>query len=1059
MASPICHSQNHHQQAISSMSLKVANNKTKAKNRKSLATQLTWLSILVVTLVAFSLGSGLIYIAAQAQRDSAFRLQQNIALQAAQLISGYIGKAVDRLRFYLDNSQLASMPALQQKASLDDLLITSLPLFSQLAILDKHGEETAKVSRFHTFLPEEMANQVSNPAFITAIGGETYIGTVAFLGNTGLLSVSVALPIRGPSSKINGVLIAAVNVHHLWQQVARIKVGQSGYAFLVDRNGKFVAYQKLAEVLQRHGEDMQNMRPVADFIASERDIVGQVHEYEGLIGEEVIGVYAPVKGTDWAVLIEQPASEAYAGIIRMQNYLFALAFAGIIMAGGLGYFISRRIIGPIRALTEAAQLFGSGDLHTEFVSVKRQDEVGVLSHAFQVMQKELKELYAGLKTKVIELETMQRALHKSELKYRSIFENATEGIFQSTPEGRYLSVNPALSKMMGYESPQEMIDQVRDISSQLYVNPEDRKALQSALKEHGKIEGYEVMQKRKDGSTIILSLNSHLVHDSDSSTIYYEGTVKDITLKRKAEEEQEKAWSMLQAAITQSPSGIVIAEAPDGEITLANPQALNIRGGEETTLTHIDFSQYTRNWQLFDKDGNVFPSEDLPLTRAIVNGETTINKEMIIRNEYGEDRWIFVNAAPIRNKAGDITSGIAVFQDVTDLKRTEEARAKLESQLRQAQKMEAVGTLAGGIAHDFNNILSAIMGYGELAQLASEEGQNNHRHLDQIVKAAERAKSLVKQMLTYSRRSEMELRPVDINLLVTRSFGMLERAIPKMININSNLSDDLALVKADSTLMEQVIMNLANNASDAMPDGGRLTFETSLIDLDLDYIDDQLEIAPGRYVLLTVTDTGQGMDKETLEKIFDPFFTTKDIGKGTGLGLSTVFGITKEHGGHISCYSEPGLGTTFKIYLPVMQVSRDDLSVQNIPSQDALGGNETILLVDDEEAIRELGAELLENMGYRVIKASSGEEALEYYRQANDEVDLVVLDLGMPGMGGHKCIKALLEISPGLKVLIASGYSANGTVADTLRQGAAGYIPKPFRRNDLLNTVRNILDD
>ncbi len=1026
--------------------------------RKSLATQLTWVSILMVTLVAFALGAGLIAIAANAQRESAFRLQQHTAERAAQLISGYIGKAADRLRFYLDNTQLASMTQAQQKISLDSLLITSLPLFSQVSLLDQSGDEIAKLSRFHTFLPEELISQAGSHAFTVTMGDEQYIGPVAFLGNTGLLSVSVALPVRRQTSELVGVLIAAVNVHHLWQEVSRIRIGNTGYAYLVDTNGQFVAYQKLAEVLQRHGEDMHRMPPVADFIANNKDSVGEVYEYKGLADEEVIGVYARIKGTDWAVLIEQPTQEAYAGLIRMQNYLFALAFIGIILAGGLGYFISRRLIGPIRALTAAAQRFGTGDLETEFVGVNRQDEVGILSHAFQVMQEELKKLYAGLKHKVVELETMQKALHKSELKYRSIFENATEGIFQSTPEGRYLSVNPALSKMFGYQSPQEMIDLVEDISLQLYAKPDDRKAFQTALKQDGLIEGFEVEQQRKDGSKVFCSVNAHIVHDSDGSIIYYEGTIKDITLKRRAEEEREKAWSMLEAAITQSPAGIVIAEAPDGTITLANPQALNIRGAEEQDLTNIDFNQHASKWQIFSNEGKPFPPEDLPLTRAILHGETTLNKEMIIRNERGEDRWVYVNASPIRSKAGNITSGIAVFQDITDLKRTEEARVKLESQLRQAQKMEAIGTLAGGIAHDFNNILSAIMGYGELAHLAAKAGQDNAHHLDQIVKAAVRARSLVKQMLTYSRRSEMEFKPVDINQLVTSSMKMLTSAIPKMISINTKLAEDLDLVNADATLMEQVVFNLANNASDAMPEGGRLMFETSLVALDQAYIDDHLEMAPGKYLLLMVTDTGQGMDKETQDKIFDPFFTTKEIGKGTGLGLSTVFGIVKEHGGHISCYSEPGLGTTFKTYLPVLPTSQDAITNQDTPLQTAPGGHETLLLVDDEEAIRELGAEILEDVGYRVIKAASGEEALEYYGRFREEVDLVILDLGMPGMGGHKCIKALLETNPALKVLIASGYSANGKVADTLKQGAAGYIAKPFRRSDLLHSVRNVLD-
>jgi PAS domain S-box-containing protein len=406
------------------------------------------------------------------------------------------------------------------------------------------------------------------------------------------------------------------------------------------------------------------------------------------------------------------------------------------------------------------------------------------------------------------------------------------------------------------------------------------------------------------------------VRGSDGVIEYYEGTIRDISAKKMAEEEKNRVWSMLQAAINQSPAGIVIADAPDGAIRLANPQALKIRGASEEGLVDIDFSQHSNKWQVFRADGTLCPPEELPLTRAITKGESVVNREMIMRNQNGEDRWILTNAAPIKNMAGEITSGIVVFQDVTDLKMAEEAKTKLESQLRQAQKMEAIGTLAGGIAHDFNNILSAIMGYGELAQLAAGKGGDSSRHLEQIVKAAERARGLVKQMLTFSRRSETELHPADINDLVTHSVVILERAIPKMIDIQTRLAGDLKLVKADATQIEQVIMNLANNAADAMPDGGRLVFETKMVSLDEDYVENHLEIKPGKYVRLSVTDTGHGMDSKTLEKIFDPFFTTKEMGRGTGLGLASVYGIIKNHSGYIEVASQPNQGTTFYIYLP-----------------------------------------------------------------------------------------------------------------------------------------------
>jgi CheY-like chemotaxis protein len=272
------------------------------------------------------------------------------------------------------------------------------------------------------------------------------------------------------------------------------------------------------------------------------------------------------------------------------------------------------------------------------------------------------------------------------------------------------------------------------------------------------------------------------------------------------------------------------------------------------------------------------------------------------------------------------------------------------------------------------------------------------------------------------------------------------------------LAPDLELINADPNQMEQVIMNLATNAADAMPDGGQLVIETQNLTLSEEYSRGHLEVRPGRYVLLMVSDTGHGITPQTLEHIFDPFFTTKDVGKGTGLGLSTVYGIVKGHGGHVYCYSEPGLGTTFKVYLSVYQPeAATPPREMNLPKH-LLQGKETILLVDDEQALRDLGSHTLAAKGYRVLTASSGEECLDICRAQGSGIDLVLLDLGMPGMGGHKALKAILAINPKAKVVIASGYSANGLVKASLESGAAGFVAKPFRQLDLLATIRSVLD-
>lgn len=399
-----------------------------------------------------------------------------------------------------------------------------------------------------------------------------------------------------------------------------------------------------------------------------------------------------------------------------------------------------------------------------------------------------------------------------------------------------------------------------------------------------------------------------------------------------------------------------------------------------------------------------------------------------------------------------------LLDDITEQVQAEQEKTRLEAQLRQAQKMEAIGTLAGGIAHDFNNILSAIIGYTELAKLTADDEGRGSEELDQVLNAAEKARNLVKQILTFSRKDLTEVIPLNLNQVIRQSLKLLERTLPKMIEIEVLLAPNLKMVKADPNQMGQVLLNLAANAHDAMPDGGRLVIETRNILISEEKSRQTLDILPGPYVQLTVSDTGTGMDAHTLEHLFEPFFTTKEVGKGTGLGLSTVYGIIKAQGGVVHCTSQPDRGTIFKIYLPVLEAEGVEAPSQDDSRTLVLGGAETILLVDDEAALRDVGRRILEGSGYTVITAASGEEALDLFLGLGDGLDLTVLDLGMPGMGGHKCLQRLLEHNPKAKVIIASGYSADGPVRDSLSSGALDYVPKPFRREVLLAKIRSVLD-
>jgi two-component system, cell cycle sensor histidine kinase and response regulator CckA len=370
--------------------------------------------------------------------------------------------------------------------------------------------------------------------------------------------------------------------------------------------------------------------------------------------------------------------------------------------------------------------------------------------------------------------------------------------------------------------------------------------------------------------------------------------------------------------------------------------------------------------------------------------------------------------------------------------------------------MEAVGNLAGGIAHDFNNLLQAVMGYSELLLGAKKQGDPEIDDLQRIYDSGKRGADLVKSLLMFSRKVQPEFCPVDLNNEIVQVQKLLSHSIPKNIKIDLRLSGALETVLADPSQVGQVIMNLGVNARDSMPDGGTLTIETANVELDKDYCAVHLEVKPGPYALLTVSDSGHGMDMQTLTHIFEPFFTTKEVGKGTGLGLATVFGIVKQHGGHITCYSEPGFGTTFKIYFPVIKKEGNpEFSTTESPVQ---RGTETILLVDDEESLRKLGSRILNEYGYLVMTASNGKEALELYHREGAGISLIILDLIMPEMDGKKCLEELLRVNPNARVVLASGYSEAGPAIGTTPGGAKGYIQKPYNLSQLLTTIREILD-
>ncbi len=515
-------------------------------------------------------------------------------------------------------------------------------------------------------------------------------------------------------------------------------------------------------------------------------------------------------------------------------------------------------------------------------------------------------------------------------------------------------------------------------------------------------------------------------------------------------QESEKKYREL----VENANSIIMRMSIKGNITFFNEFAQRFFGYTEEEI----LGKYA--------EGTILPkglTTRRGLAELIKSFQRDPERQLVSENEGilrdGERVWIAWTYRPIFDADGRLIEMLCIGNDITALRRSGQEKEQLQTQLQAAQKMEAIGTLAGGIAHDFNNILQTILGYTQILLMQNKPHDPEYEKLDIINRSARRASDLTKRLLIFSRKMEAKLRPVALNDEVVQVSKMLERTIPKMIDIELNMAPDLKVISADPVQVEQIMMNLAINARDAMPDGGKLTFKTRNIVLDEEYCRKHLGPSPGEYVLLSVSDTGHGFDKETQQHLFEPFFTTKKPGEGTGLGLSVVYGIVKNHKGYFMCQSEPDQGATFEVYFPVIEQELETLAPRKIDlSPRARSGSESILVVDDEENIRKLTQKTLSQVGYSVLTADDGESALELYRKECKFIDLIILDAIMPGMGGIQCLSELLKIDPQAKVVVVSGHSIDASQKKAMEAGARSFVAKPYELEQLLKEVREVLD-
>lgn len=632
------------------------------------------------------------------------------------------------------------------------------------------------------------------------------------------------------------------------------------------------------------------------------------------------------------------------------------------------------------------------------------------------------------------LERQMNQTVEAETNYRHLFENAHEGIFQTSEEGRYLSANPALAQIYGYQNPQELMEELMNIDQQLYVDPERRMEFCHLMQKHGSVVEFESQIFQKDRTIRWISENAHAVCDPSGAVLHYEGMVEDITDRKQAEEARDRFFRL----------------SPDMQCVLS------FDGFFQRTNSAFEWTFGLTAEQLFSHPLMVFiHDDDWEHTESalleLASGKDTITFENRFRCADGTYRWLHWRAASFVDE-GRI---FAVAQDMTERKQEEEDRRQWEAHVRQAQKMEALGTLTGGIAHDFNNILTAILGFTQLSLMSESHSNKVRMQLDEILMASHRAKDLVKQLLTFSQPTDDQRTPVCLKGVVEETLKLLHATIPASVEIRTSIQDTNTTILADPNQVHQVLMNVCVNACQAMEGGGNLEIQLDEVDISPEEAVLLADRRVGPHVRLLVRDTGQGMSSEVLERVFDPFFTTKSKGQGTGLGLSVVHGIVKNHGGHILVQSVPQEGTTVQIFFPQTQ-----LVAQSTASQESSlpKGHECVLFVDDEDSLCELGREFLTHLGYQVVAKNNSLDALETLKADPYQFDLVITDDSMPHMNGREMVQKLQEIRPEIPVLFCSGYSRPASSFERNPELEEPYILKPFDIGQLARAIRNTLD-
>ncbi len=900
-------------------------------------------------------------------------------------------------------------------------------------------------------------------------------------------AIMLTAPIFDQNGDVLAVLCGSIDLlgNNFIGGISRRKIGRTGYLFLFDTKRTMIVHPENSRMMKQDIPSGANH--LLDRAINGFEGTGETVNSRGL---EFLTTFKRLKSKEWIVGANFPLTEAYEPAYRIRN-IFLIAIPLLVFVTFL--FMRRylnRLTAPIIQLTNHVEKLPGKIGDQRLFTVEGDSEITTLGHAFNELVSETDQQRLLLEEELEKHVRADELLHRQN-EYLQALHETTLGLITRLDvasvlqaivhrSGRLLGtehcflylVNSSKTEMnMVYQSgiyealTHNPIRPGEGVSGKVWASAEplciadyslweerlpaaDRNILHAMagvpLKAGDEVVGVLGLAYIERGAFFSEQQMEALEQFGELASLALENarlneeSQRELSERRRVEENLRK----LSVAVDQNPASIVITDT-SGAIEYVNPHF--------TELTGYSFAEAVGQNSSILKSGETSPEQYRQLWQTILSGGEW-RGEFHNRKKNGELYWEQALIAPIRDESGAYTHFIAIKEDITE-------RKQLELQLRHSQKMDAVGQLAGGIAHDFNNILTAIVGYASIIQLKLPEGSSLKKSAEQITATAERGATLTQGLLAFSRKQASNPVTVDLNEIINRVHQLLLRLISEDIHLQINLDPQILPIMADSGQIEQVLMNISTNARDAMPRGGTIVLTTEAVTINSDFVLAKGFGRPGRYALLTCSDSGEGMDEEVVKHIFEPFYTTKEIGKGTGLGLSIVYGIIKEHNGYTLCHSTTGRGTTFQIYLPLLD------TVPVVAEEKVKGamadahGRDFILLAEDNEKARGLAREILEEFGYAVIEAVDGEDAVEKFLAQRERISLIILDVIMPKMNGREAYDSMRRAAPNVPVLFCSGYSKEVMASQGGMEEDMNFLPKPFTPKELLMKIREVLDN